>query len=122
MIVDLLKANKQKKVQRKKDADIYTGGYYVFGGVISGMLIHILWEKLNLPGHDVPINHALLTGKELENTNSIKIDKFIMSLLSTGLMLSELFGLKGGAASGSGMLMGYTFASTAKDGKYIGQT
>jgi hypothetical protein len=35
--------------------------------------------------------------------------------------MSELFGLKGGLASGSGVLLGYTAATECRKGRYVGQ-
>lgn len=119
MIQELLKAEKEKKKGKSVD-NIYSSGYYMLGGVISGFFLVQLWEKLNLPGFDVTLDHSLITNKPIDNANKITVDKLAVMLLSGGLAIAEIFGLKGGMSSGAGMMLGYTYSTSFRKKKYIG--
>ena len=118
MVLDILKAQKQKVKERKKDIDVYSGAYYTLGGVIAGFIFHDMWHKMELPGDK--IEYSLITHQKIDNAKGIGYDKFIVTMLATGLMFAELFGWKGAAGSGGGLLLGYTYASTSQQGQYIG--
>lgn len=119
MITELIKAEKEKKKGKSVD-EIYSSGYYMLGGVISGFLLVELWNKLNLPGFDQPVDHAILTNKPIDNANKITVDKLVVTLLSGGLVIADVFGLKGGAPSGAGIMLGYTYNTAFRKQKYIG--
>lgn len=120
MINELLSASKDKK-SGKKNNEIYEGAYYTLGGVVTGFIIAELWSKLNLPGLDVKITTSVISNQNIDNANGLTMDKFIMTMASSVLALAGLFGLSGGAASGGGLLLGYTFATQSRKGKYLGQ-
>jgi hypothetical protein len=120
MLVEFAKAHKEK-AKGKKDSKVYEGGYYTLGGVAFGFLFVELWNKLNIPLQDHKIEHSVVTHNEIKNAKGITVDKTVALIISVGLMMSELFGLKGGLASGSGVLLGYTAATECRKGKYLGQ-
>jgi hypothetical protein len=118
--MELFKAKKEKEKGKKKDTTIFSPGYYTFGGVIAGIGMVFLWEKLGIPYQDHQIKHALLTGKKLDNCKNITVEKSVALAIAIGLMMSELFGVKGGFSSGAGFLLGNSVASDIRKGKYIG--
>jgi hypothetical protein len=120
MIVEFLKAHKEKTVKHKKEEQVYSGAYYTLGGVITGFLIDEFYEKFHLPGFNQKIEHSLITHRKIENCKEIKFDKFVIMMLSAGIMMLELFGVKGAMASGAGIMLGYTYSSTSREGKYVG--
>jgi hypothetical protein len=121
VIVEFAKAAKEKKKGKKSDVSIYSSGYHSLGGIVAGALISYLWDKSGMPGQDEKIKKALLTGKPLRNSKDITMAKTIVLTISVGLMMSELLGIKGGMASGSGLMIGYTIADNYRQHKYIGQ-
>lgn len=118
--MELFKAKKEKEKGKKKDTTIYSPAYYTFGGVVAGIGLTILWDKLGIPGQDTEIKHALLTGKPIHNCKNITVEKTVVLTLAIGLMISELFGVKGGFSSGAGFMLGNAVATDFKKGKYIG--
>jgi hypothetical protein len=122
MIAETLKAAKEKKKGIKKDETIFATGYYSLGGALSGFAFVWAWEHLHIPELDKKIDKALITHEPLKNSNHITVDKTAALMISTILMMSELLGIKGGMASGSGFLLGYTAATQLRKGKYVGQS
>jgi hypothetical protein len=121
MLVEFAKAHKEK-AKGKKDSKVYEGGYYGLGGIISGVIFVGIWDKFNVPLLDHKIKESVITHNELKNPNDITVDKTVALIISVGLMMSELFGVRGGLSSGSGFLLGYTAATQCRKGKYVGQT
>ena len=122
VIVEFTKAAKEKEKGKKKESTIYASGYYSLGGALAGFGYVWAWEHLHVPALDKKIDHALLTGEPLKNANHITVDKTIALMFSAALMMSELFGIKGGMASGSGFLLGYTAGTQLRKGKYLGNS
>ena len=120
MIIDFVKAVKDKD-GGKKNADIYTAGYHSLFGALSGILLFKLLDTLDLPGKDKKIDHALISGKEIENSAGLSVAKTIVMMISSGVMSLELIGVKGAMVAGGSLMLGYTWASSGKEGKYIGQ-
>jgi hypothetical protein len=119
-IAEILKAKKEKEKGKKKDKTIYSPAYYTLGGLIAGFGLVYLWDKLGIPGQDHKIKNALVTGHPIHNAKEITVDKTVALTLAVGLMLSELMGVKGGMASGSGFLLGYTVGTDYRKGKALG--
>lgn len=121
VIAEFAKAAKDKKKGTKSDVSIYSSGYHSLGGIIAGAAVSYLWEKSGLPGQDEKIKKALLTNKPLQNAKDITLAKTVVLTISVGLMMTELLGVKGGMASGSGFMIGYTLADNLRKHRYIGQ-
>lgn len=120
MIHELGKAMKEKSEGKKKDTTIYKNGYYSLGGFIAGFLLVQMWNKFDIPYLDHKIKHSLVNNRHIDNHKGTTVDKTIAIILSTSLMMSELVGVKGGLASGSGLLLGYTIATALRKDKYVG--
>lgn len=117
-ITDFLK----KLSNKKKGVDnIYSEGYYSLSGMLFGMLMADIWNRLDMPGNDSKLENSILTGKKIEKSVYDE-DKLYMNVIA-GLIISlELVGIKGAAASGTGMLIGINYATTSRKGSYIGGT
>ncbi len=118
VVAEFAKAAQQKK-KGKPENSIYASGYHSLGGVLAGAMMSYVWHKIGLP--EEKIKNALITGKPLHNAKDITISKTVALTISIALMMSELVGIKGGMASGSGFLVGYTLADNIKQHRYIGQ-
>ena len=111
-----------KLKNKKKGIDgIYSQAYYSLGGLIAGMLIADLWEKWDLPGNDKKLENSLLTGNKIEKS-SYEEDKLYQNMIAGLIIASEAIGVKGAAASGTGMLIGINYVTTARKGGYLGGT
>lgn len=107
------------KKKRKGEEGIYTTAYYTLGGLLVGLFIGNIWDKLDLPGNNKKIENALLTHQKIEKS-PYEEDKLYQNILVGLVMVSEVFGIKGGVASGAGMLIGLNYANATKKGNYIG--
>lgn len=120
MVLNEFASAKKQQKEGKKNNDIYSGAYYALGGLISGYLFDEFWHKFNLPTDKV--TESLINHQPIENINGITLDKFTITALSGILALSEVvLGLRGGAASAGGLMIGYNYAHAFRDKKYIGQ-
>lgn len=120
-VTDVTKAikNNQGKTGRN-NKDIYFSGYDMLGGMIAALIITEVYDHVF--GHQT-IKKGILTGHPISNVgDGIKLDRLLVMLASAGLTAGEVFlNLKGGASAGAGMIIGYTYLDTSKQGNYIGQ-
>lgn len=121
MIVEFFQKAKEKKQGKKKEEDIYANGYYSLGGAILGFSFVEIWDRMNFECLDEKIEHSMITRQPIVKPKEVTIDKTLALIVSVGLMMSELFGIKGGMASGAGLLVGYTYATSLRKGEYLGQ-
>lgn len=111
---------KEKLKKKKKGEDgIYSTAYYSLGGLLVGMFVADIWDKLGLPGNKKKLENALLTGTPI-NKSVYDEDKLYQNILAGLVMSLELLGIKGGVASGAGMLIGFNYVNATKKGDYIG--
>lgn len=116
MPFDLLDKLKNKK---KGAEGIYQQGYYTLGGLLTGLVIADLWDTLDLPGNKKKIEAGLLVNNPIKKSVYDE-DKLYQNILVGLVMALELFGVKGGVASGAGMLIGFSYVNNTKTGGYIG--
>lgn len=111
------------KLQKKRKGveGIYTTAYYTLGGLLAGLLIGNLWDRFNLPGNNQKLENALLTRQPIQKSPYDE-DKLYQNILVGLVMASEAFGIKGGIASGVGMLIGLNYSNKTKKGEFIGDT
>ena len=120
MVLKELGTAKKEKNSGKKNNEVYSGAYYTLGGLITGFIFDELWHRYHLPTDK--ISESLVTHQPIENVNGVSTDKFIVTLLSGLLALGDVFmGIKGGAASAGGFLMGYNYSNSFRNQRYIGQ-
>ena len=109
-----------KLKDKKKGADgIYTSAYYTLGGLLAGMVIADFWNKFDLPGNNKKLERGLLLDNPIEKSVYDE-EKLYQNILAGLVMALEVFGVKGGVASGAGMLIGFNYVNSTKKGGYIG--
>jgi len=126
-VIDFTKTIKKNQGKPGRNSlDIYLSGYHMLGGLVTSLIITKLLDNNTdavEEAKNTKITHGILTGHPISNVGEgIKLDKLITMALSTALTASEVFlGVKGGASAGAGMIIGYTYLITSKEGGYIGE-
>lgn len=120
VLAELAKASKEKRESKKPDSEIYSYGFHSISGFISGFLMVLLWDKLNIPYLGYKIKKSLITHTPIPNARNVTVDRTIALSVSSMFMISEAFGIKGGIATGTGFLLGYTFATQFRKNRYVG--
>lgn len=84
-------------------------GFFLFWGMLAGIMLNDFWRIFHLPGEGIPITVA-------GHAQTLEIDFIYQLIIGFLVMFSSAFGVKYGFGFGSGILLGSTLANQVESG------